>query len=224
MTRISYERGLPGRDAPGPAARAQPRAARPLPRARASIATRSTRRSIVANSTMRDLFFGIDIAPIGELPVQVASPRSPMLAGRAVVDLGPPARPRGRAAHEPARPRGRRAAHRQPRRRGHRRGPDRHRLRRWQRACGCSSTSAPTPRSWSRTGRATSRRPARPARPSRAGWCASGCPARTAPSRSVRLDGRAASRSTRSGDAARRGDLRLRPGRHPRRAATRRTG
>ena len=71
-----------------------------------------------------------------------------MLAGRTRLDLAAPARPRGRAADEPARPRGRRAAHRQPRRRRTPRRTSSPSTSRAARASGCSSTSAPTPRSW----------------------------------------------------------------------------
>ena len=52
---------------------------------------------IVANSTMRDLFFGLDVAPIGEMPYKSVTELA-MLDGRGRLDLALASRPRARAA------------------------------------------------------------------------------------------------------------------------------
>ncbi len=69
---------------------------------------------IVANSTMRDLFFGLDVKPIGEMPYKSVTEHA-MLCGEADFDLGDEPCPRAGPLHAPPRPSGGRAAHRQPR-------------------------------------------------------------------------------------------------------------
>ena len=172
---------------------------------------------VVANSTMRDLFFDLDVAPIGEMPYKsvtelamLAGEADPTWLSRRAHELG--------LLHAPARPGRRRAAHRQPRRRRRGRRPRRDRLRRTAGHRRCSSTSARTPRSSSATASASWRPPARPVRPSRAASCASACPARTAPSSRVRIaDGGFGYRVI--GGVRARGHLRLGARGHPRRAA-----
>ena len=200
--------GLPGRDAPGPPARRSTTSCATSTARTASTGTRSTRRSIVANSTMRDLFFGIDIGPIGEFPyksiTEVAMLRRrradrPGCAG-AAHEVGLLMNPHGRVVGAPliashvgadtaadlvAVDFG--ARHRRP-------DAGRHRHEHRGRA--------------SPTARATWPPRARPARPSRAACCASACPARTAPSSpsastATGSPSRRSATSSRSGSAAR---------------------
>ena len=71
----------PWRDAGGAPPRPEPDAARHVPRARHR-PPRGLRGDDVANSTMRDLFFDLDIAPIGEMPYKSTTERA-VLEGRA---------------------------------------------------------------------------------------------------------------------------------------------
>ena len=106
MTRISYEKDFPGAMRLA-VRRALNHALRDLYREHGIDRHEVYEAIIVANSTMRDLFFGIDIGPDRRVPVQVDHRGRRCCAGRSDVDLGPPARARGRAPDEPPRARGR---------------------------------------------------------------------------------------------------------------------
>ena len=67
MTRISYEKDFPGAMRLA-VRRALNHALRDLYRAHGIDRHEVYEAIVVANSTMRDLFFGIDIGPIGEFP------------------------------------------------------------------------------------------------------------------------------------------------------------
>ena len=77
---------------------------------------------VVGNATMRDLFFGLDVAPIGQRPYKSVTELE-LLRGRRDDDGADRARPRARRARAPAGARLGRAADREPRRRRRRRRP-----------------------------------------------------------------------------------------------------
>ena len=137
---------------------------------------------VVANSTMRDLFFGLDVKPIGEMPYKSLTELA-MLRGEAdstwltkrAYELGLLMHPQARVVGAPliaSHVGGDVAADLVATDFGSAPGQP-----------ACSSTSAPTPRSWPATASASWRLPARPGLPSRAACCASACPAPTAPSK-----------------------------------------
>ena len=146
MNRISYDEGQRGASSARRCARRSTVSCASSTSAAASTGARSTRSSIVGNATMRDIFFDLDVSPIGQRPYK-STTELELLDGRrtttAITAL----------AHElglhvaPAGARLGRAARRQPRRRRRRRRSRRHRLRRTRTAYRCSSTSARTPRS-----------------------------------------------------------------------------
>jgi hypothetical protein len=122
---------------------------------------------VVGNPTMRDLFFGLDVQPIGVMPYR-STTEAALHDGRAAsTSLSVEAR-RLRLPGVPARAGPRPAARRQPRRRRRRGLPAGDRDRRARLSSRRSWTSARTRRPSSATARACSRPRARRDRPSRA--------------------------------------------------------
>ena len=172
----------PGRAAPGAPPRAQPRAQAPVRASSGIDRRRLVDAYVVGNTTMRDLFFGLDVRPIGRIPYRSVT-ETAWREGRRPTTTVVRARPRARACWSTRRP-GSRAGRSSPATSARTRPRTWWRWTPWPAAArSCSWTSAPTPRSSSPTGRGSSPRPARPARRSRAASSATGCPARTARSR-----------------------------------------
>ena len=136
---------------------------------------------VVGNSTMRDMFFGLDVKPIGHIPyrsVTEIAVREGTAASTTIVrrahEIGLLMNPQARVTGGPLI-----ASHV-----GADAAADLVAVDAVAAAArSCSWTSAPTARSSSRTGPGSSRRRAPPAPPSRAAACATGCPAPTARSR-----------------------------------------
>ena len=222
MTRISYEQDYPG------AMRAALRRAlnhelRDLYRAHGIDRHEVYEAMIVANSTMRDLFFGLDIAPIGESPYRVHHRAARCAAGETPTtwlrrrghEVGLLMHPHGRVVGAPLI-----ASHVGG---GHRGGPRRGRFRGGQRH----------PDAGGHRHEHRGRGHRRHALPRRLLSGRSGLRGRPGALRDARRRrrhrDRSASTATRSrtttiGDVAPDGHLRLRPRRHPGRAPARATG
>ncbi len=144
MNRISYDERRPGRAAPGPFAGPEPGDPGPLPRF--GVDRRVIYEAfVVGNATMRDIFFGIDVSPIGQRPYK-STIEIDGLAGASDTTVLRERAHRLGGLDASAGIRRQRAAHRQPRWGGRRRGLGRDR-RRGGSGAGCWSTSARTPRS-----------------------------------------------------------------------------
>ena len=179
VTRVSYDTDRPG-ELRQSLRRALNHELRRLYRALDIDRHRLVEMYVVGNPTMRDLFFGLDVRPIGHIPYR-------SVTETAVRDG---ARPRPRSPAGPTslgsscipRPGSRRAADREPRRGGCRRGPrrDRRRRARWLVPVVDIGTNTEVIVSDGARILAAS---SPPARRSRAAACAMGCPVRRARSR-----------------------------------------